>query len=892
MAMCLASAAGTVDAQHVLVEADSFDDYGGWVLDQQVMDQMGSPYLLAHGLGEPVADAATTVRFLEGKGTYRVWVRTRDWVAPWNAAGAPGRFQVVIDGVALEATFGTEGADWHWQDGGTVKIAKKEAAVALHDLTGFEGRCDAILFSADTSFVPPNAGGELATFRHETLGLPPQPETAGNFDFVVVGGGMAGACAALTAARLGLDVALIQDRPVLGGNNSSEVRVHLNGKINLPPYPALGNVVKELDTGLMGNAAPAYHYGDPKKLRTVRTEDTLHLFLNTHAFDVEMDGDRIAAVIAKDTRSSRELRFPGRVFADCTGDGTIGSAAGADYRMGREGRDETGEPMAPEKGDRMTLGSSAQWYSVETDAPSPFPECPWAMQFTDENCQRVTMGEWNWEVGMDRNQITEFEYIRDHALRAIYGNWAFLKNQAKNKDNYAKHKLGWVAYIAGKRESRRLLGDVILEQRDIETQRAFPDACVTTTWSIDLHYPEPKNAEQFPGQAFRAICDQRPIKPYAIPYRCLYSRNVANLMMAGRNISVTHVALGTVRVMRTGGVMGEVLGMAASLCREHGTTPRGVYEDHLEDLKALMTRGAGKPPLPEPGETDLRISVEKNTVDVNAGSRPLLRYRFRDVPFKPYVRELFTPEGVNILRDAPFDHLHHHALMFAINVDGINFWEEYKSPGRQAHRSFTGMRTETRHGLPCAVFTEHIDWVNPKDQAVLLEERRTIEALEMADLGATVLTWRARFTLPPGKESATLGGAHYHGLGMRFLTSMDAGGRFENAAGAKGKVVRGDELLAPADWCAYTAEADGKPVTVAMFDRPENLRHPAQWFTMHTPFAYLSATLNLWKEPLELTAETPLELCYAVAVWDGEAPRERIAQFHQRWLDWTPMEDE
>jgi len=197
---------------------------------------------------------------------------------------------------------------------------------------------------------------------------------------------------------------------------------------------------------------------------------------------------------------------------------------------------------------------------------------------------------------MNQNQVTEIEQIRDHALRVIYGNWAFLKNHSADKEQYANRKLDWVAYVAGKRESRRLLGDVVLQQQDIEFRREFEDACVTTTWTIDLHYPEPKNAEQFPGREFRSIAEQKEIVPYPIPYRCLYSRNIENLFMAGRNISVTHVALGTIRVMRTGGMMGEVVGMAASLCRKHDTTPRGVYAHHLRELQALMLAGVGQPP--------------------------------------------------------------------------------------------------------------------------------------------------------------------------------------------------------------------------------------------------------------------------------------------------------
>jgi len=461
----LLSSVSLVEAQTILIEAEAFANLGGWVIDQQFMDQMGSPYLLAHGLGQPVKDATTAVSF-PATGTYRVWVRTRDWVAPWKAPGAPGRFQLLVNGVPLGTIFGTEGTNWHWQAGGTVRITNRQTTVALHDLTGFEGRCDAIVFTADISFTPPNAGEQMAAFRRKAVGLPDEPRDAGNFDLVVVGGGIAGTCTAVSAARLGLQVALIQNRPVLGGNNSSEVRVHLGGEINLPPYPAIGNIVRELDSGHQGNAQPASFYDDNRKMRVVQAEKNIHLFVNMHAFKVQTQGDSIVAVIAKHIIDGSRLSFRAPLFADCTGDGTIGYLAGADYRMGREGRNQTGESMAPEKPDSMTMGTSVMWYSAQTKKPTGFPDCPWALQFTEESCQHATRGEWNWETGLLRNQITEFEYIRDYAFRAIYGNWAFQKNHSRNKDKYAKRKLDWVAYIGGKRESRRLLGDCILQQQD------------------------------------------------------------------------------------------------------------------------------------------------------------------------------------------------------------------------------------------------------------------------------------------------------------------------------------------------------------------------------------------------------------------------------------------
>ena len=615
--------AGESPPSAVLLEAEAFADRGGWVIDTQAMDVMGSPFVLAHGLGGPVSDADTTTN-VPKPATYRVWVRTRDWVAPWNVPGSPGRFQLLLNGKALEPTFGTERAQWHWQDGGTVDLPAGKLSVSLHDLTGFDGRCDAVFLTSDCSFQPPSDDPAMVQWRRTLLALPGEPADAGRFDLVVVGGGMAGCCTAVSAARFGCKVALVQERPVLGGNNSSEVRVGLSGLIHQQPYPRLGDLVDEI--GPIGhwtlweanrdpesprskrilaviqehpekkthNAGPASNYEDDRKRRVVEAEDNIALHLNMHAFRVEKEGQRITAVIAKNTVTGEEFRFRGRLFADCTGDGNLGCLAGADFRIGREAKSETSETRAPDEADRMVMGTSVQWYTEEESSPVPFPECPWAVQFTAETCQRLTRGDWDWETGMNLDQVTEIEKIRDYALRVTYGNWAYLKNSSDMKDQIANRRLVWVAYIGGKRESRRLLGDVILCEQDVTGQRAFPDASVTTTWTIDLHYPHPDNTKHFPGEEFRSVARHTKIDPYAIPYRCLYSRNVENLMMAGRNVSVTHVALGTIRVQRTTGMMGEVLGMAASLCVRHETTPRGVYDRYLDDLKAMMRQGVGR----------------------------------------------------------------------------------------------------------------------------------------------------------------------------------------------------------------------------------------------------------------------------------------------------------
>ncbi|MFC1717690.1 FAD-dependent oxidoreductase [Candidatus Poribacteria bacterium] len=575
----------------LLIEAESFVDTGGWVVDQQFMDIMGSPFLLAHGLGEPVADAETVVQFPE-IGKYRVWVRTRDWIAPWGVSGAPGRFQLSVNDRAIDTEFGTEGSEWHWQDGGSVQIADRSVRLRLHDLTGCEGRCDAIVFSSDPDFVPPDSGQELAAFRREALGLPEEPEHAGDFDLVVIGGGIAGICSAVSAARLGLKVAFIQDRPVLGGNNSSEVRVWLGGKANCEPYPRVGDIVSELEQERKAHYGPdnvAELYEDEKKLAIVEDEENIMLFACYRANDVEMDSDRITAVVAQNIITGHRIRCTGEWFADCTGDGCVGFMSGADHDVTLNGH----------------MGRCNNWNVIDTGSPSSFFSCPWAFDLSDKPFPGredgegqfsgkgiLALGGWYWESGFDRDPIAEGEYIRDTNFRAMYGAWNALKNVDKV---YPNHKLNWSAYISGMRESRRILGDVVLTKDDIMNSVEFPDGCVATGWDIDLHFPHESYQKGFEGDEFisKAIFTKYP-QPYWVPYRTLYSRNISNLFMAGRDISVTHEALGAVRVMRTCGLMGEIVGMAAYLCRKNSTTPRGIYQEYLNDLKALMEKGTDK----------------------------------------------------------------------------------------------------------------------------------------------------------------------------------------------------------------------------------------------------------------------------------------------------------
>lgn len=540
---------GAESKRNVLIEAESFQKKGGWVLDQQSMDVMGSPYLMAHGMGVPVQDATTTIKF-PSKGSYRVFVRTRNWAAPWTMNDAPGKFELIINGVALATTFGTESSEWNWQDGGSVEIKEKTCSLTLKDLTGFNGRCDAIIFSSNPDFVPPTNVSEISKLRTTLNKQTAKTSSAGKFDFVVIGGGMAGTCTAISAARLGLKVALIQDRPILGGNNSSEIRVHLGGRINMEPYPNIGNLVNEIAPLKEGNAQPLANYEDDKKMKAVLAEKNISLFLNYRVNSVKLENGSIESVQAENVESGIKKLFKAPLFADCTGDASVGYLAGAKFMMGRESNSEYGEKRAPEVADSMTMGSSVQWFAKKLDLKSDFPDIKWGLEWNEEKLARVTRGDWDWETGMNKNQITAIEQVRDYGLLVVYSNWSFLKNHAAEKEKFADKQLEWVAYIAGKRESRRLIGDYVLRESDLTNAKIYVDGTAPTTWTIDLHYPDPENTKQFPGNEYKSIAVHTKIYPYPIPYRCLYSVNVPNLLMAGRNISVTHVALGTVRVMR------------------------------------------------------------------------------------------------------------------------------------------------------------------------------------------------------------------------------------------------------------------------------------------------------------------------------------------------------
>jgi len=582
---------------NIFIEAESFKNKGGWVIDTASMETIHSAYLMAHGMGNPVEDAFTDFEITDN-GTYSIYALTRDWTAVWDVKDSAGKFTIKLDGIELSEILGTNGKDWAWQFAGKVQLEKGTHRISLHDLTGFNGRCDAIYFTTSDE-TPDSAVPYIDEMRRELNWKEIQdcPET---FDLVVVGGGIAGICTALSAIRKGVHVALINDRSILGGCNSSEIRVCMGGMINLPPYPNLGKIVKEI-APIVGY--PSIYekecFEDYRKMAAFQVKEEKYadckIFTNEFVSDIERDGKKITGIICTNTVTGKKTRIIGNTFADCSGDAVLARKMGCQTMYGRESKDEFNESLAPEEHQNLVMGHSIRWYSEARENKVDFPDIDWNLAFDDNSCLNCISGDWEQETGFRKDMVNEIEYIRDYGLRAIYSNWAYQKHHFKDKEKFANLELKWVSHIGGKREGYRVKGDYILTQNDIENTVIYDDATACLTWSIDMHFPDPTNEKEF-GEAFRSFAYHRgfPI-PYPMPYRCLYAKDADNLFIGGRLVSTSHVAFSAVRVMRTLGELGEVVGLASSICKKYNCTPRQVYTEHLDEFKVLLTQGVASP---------------------------------------------------------------------------------------------------------------------------------------------------------------------------------------------------------------------------------------------------------------------------------------------------------
>jgi len=508
---CSVWAAGATGQGHsvIWVEAEQFANTGGWSNDSQFVDLMGSPYLLAAGIGKVVDDASTTVN-IPAAGSYRLWVRCKDWLV----SHSPGQFVVKVGKAVSPVTLGKAKNDaWLWVDAGTFRLEQGDIRICLHDKTGWWARCDAVVL-AGGGFVPSNDPVELAKQREKYAERSGETIEMGVFDVVVVGGGPAGCGAAVAAARNGIRVALIQDRPVLGGNASSEISVPPMGYIGSPPDKV--NV-----TGLAEEFFPKQdwrNFADSQKIEAiVRAEENIRLFLNTRATNVRMSNkDRIKSVIALNVRTGRRMCFRAPFFIDCTGHGWVGYYAGAEYRMGQEARSEFNESLAPVEAGRHTMGNNLYNSRFEThDVPVPF-KCPdWAYKWTKPqdfepsgSHQRLDKVKrppnfdvpshgrgrnpgndknghvyrtWWVEYGGMLNTIGDAEKIRDELFRINIGLWNYAKNyNPKTIKANRNRELVWLTHVMGVRESRRLVGDYIMTQRDFDKQIIHEDSVAFT----------------------------------------------------------------------------------------------------------------------------------------------------------------------------------------------------------------------------------------------------------------------------------------------------------------------------------------------------------------------------------------------------------------------------
>ena len=408
-------------------------------------------------------------------------------------------------------------------------------------------------------------------------------------DFCVVGGGLAGLCAALAAARRGASVALVQDRPVLGGNSSGEVRMHVCGAHG--PNRRETGIVEELFLdNFRYNARPSYAGWDAVLYGKAQYQKGLELVLNASVCAARMDGARIRSVRAWQCTAQRWVEVEAALFADCSGDAVLAPLSGADFRMGREGRAEHGESIAPLVPDTRTMGMSCLFQAREYPDPQPFVPFPWANRYETaadlpaRGMDVFRTNFWWMEVGGMVDSIGDTETCREELLRIAYGVWDYLKNRSPDRDRYARLALDWIGFLPGKRESRRYYGDHILTQNDVEAGGRFPDTVAYGGWSMDDHFPEGFHSRSLVGTTYHPAPS-----PYGIPYRSLYSRNVPNLFCAGRDISATHSALSSTRVMATCALEGQAVGTAAAIAARDGLDPRGVGQSRLAELQqALM----------------------------------------------------------------------------------------------------------------------------------------------------------------------------------------------------------------------------------------------------------------------------------------------------------------
>jgi len=412
-------------------------------------------------------------------------------------------------------------------------------------------------------------------------------------DVCVVGGGMSGVCAAVAAARNGAKTVLLHDRPVLGGNASSEIRMWICGAQGLDRAPNRNlletGIIEEIRLRNMHrNPGGNWSIWDSVTYEIVQEEPNLTLMLNCTCLDAECDGNRIRSVQGWQMTCETRVTVRAEIFIDCSGDSILIPLTGADHRLGRESAAEFGEDIQPSRADKHTMGLSCLIQTRETESPKKYIPPSWANVYeTDADLNNRphdlrSHNFWWLELGGDQDSIHDTELIKTELVKSAFGIWDHIKNRG---DHGAENwELEWIGFLAGKRESRRYIGDHVLTQNDIRAEGHFEDVVAYGGWPMDDHHPAGLNYEGDP------TCFHEAPAPYGIPYRCLYSRNIGNLMCAGRNISVTHAALSSTRVMATCSVVAQAAGTAAAMAASLGVSPRRIGQEHIHTLQQKLMK--------------------------------------------------------------------------------------------------------------------------------------------------------------------------------------------------------------------------------------------------------------------------------------------------------------
>jgi len=578
-----------MEKQYLWIDAADFQDKGGWSLDTQFAHLMGSPYLLAcQAPGVPVEDAIYQGMW-NGSDRIRVWARTKNWYFPY----APGRFCVSVNGKMLSSELGNAPThDWYWQEAGDVMTSNGMIQVTLHDLTGYFGRCAAILLTDDMDFVPKRPVNEYIKERAQFKKIDLTPEYFGEYDVVVAGAGPGGVPAAIAAARNGAKTLLISGRPILGGNSSEEAGVGYNGASSRQVNAREGGIAEEIIRK---------HYQAKESWTKIleglcRVEKNLTVLYNKFVTDAKSENGVIRSTVLTDVLTNQKSIVQGKIFIDCTGDGWLGYHAGAKFRIGRESKWQYDEDFAPLNGDTQTMSgcimngqSASKPLFIETDHEAPYVAPEWVPKFASgkgygRNIERIGFAWWL-EAPNTYDDLYDAEMARDELFRILLGHFNYLKNLWDEKEKASKYIFNCMPFYDAKRESRRFVGDYVLNQNDCMEGKLFPDAVSHAGWCIDLHNPK----GIYSGKEGPFFSNTH-IPLVTIPFRCLYSVNMDNLLFAGRCASVTHIALGTCRLENTIACEGQAVGTAAAMCVQMGIMPRALGRDHIGELQQRLLR--------------------------------------------------------------------------------------------------------------------------------------------------------------------------------------------------------------------------------------------------------------------------------------------------------------